>query len=182
MWSTDAMLQPEHTTTALGHSSIDQQVMDQFTQMRSMLSTFLGHNQKRTACTAFCNYLALEMEGLEETDFRTLRNEAVKARQKEVVIGLSSHSNRHFYVAQVQLQHLCHRHFNSHNSQLQLQGDTSQPGTQMPSSQVIQPAQQSQVSSKGQQQQSRGQLTSIVVFVFDGPQTGRSRPLAFTWT
>ena len=44
-----------------------------------------------------------------------------------MVISPRSHSNRHFHVAQVQLQHLCHRYFNSHSSQLQLQGNTSKP-------------------------------------------------------
>ena len=50
----------------------------------------------------------------------------------------------------------------------------------MPSSQVIQPVQQSQVATKGQQQQSRGQPTSFVVI--DNPQAGPSRPVTFTLT
>ena len=48
-------------------------------------------------------------------------------------------------------------------------------------SQVIQPAQQSQVASKGQQQLSRGQPTSFMV-IDDRQQTGPSRPLMFTLT
>ena len=48
----------------------------------------------------------------------------------------------------------------------------------MPSSQVIQPTQQSQVATKGQQQQSRGQPTSFLVI--DNQQAGPSRPLRFT--
>ena len=52
------------------------------------------------------------------------------------------------------------------------------PETQMPSSQNIQPAQQSQVASKGEQQHSRGQLTSFLV-VDDQQQAGPSRPLTF---
>ena len=48
----------------------------------------------------------------------------------------------------------------------------------MPSCQVIQPTQQSQVASKGQQQQSRGQQTSFLVT--DNQQAGPSRPFTFT--
>ena len=54
------------------------------------------------------------------------------------------------------------------------------PDTQVLSSQVIQPTQQSQVASKGQQQQSRGQPTSFVVI--DNQQAGPSRPFTFTLT
>ena len=45
MRSTDIVLQPLQVmspTAASRHSSVDQQVMDKFTQMRSMLSSFLG--------------------------------------------------------------------------------------------------------------------------------------------
>ena len=34
--------------------------------------------KETTTCTSFCNYLVLEVEGLEEKDFQTFRNEAVK--------------------------------------------------------------------------------------------------------
>ena len=81
MRSTDTTLQPQQVTSptvASGRSSVDQRVMDQFTQMRSMLSSFLRQNQGTTTCTAFCNYLASEVDGLEEKDFQTFRNEAVK--------------------------------------------------------------------------------------------------------
>ena len=54
------------------------------------------------------------------------------------------------------------------------------PETQMPASQVIQPAQQSQVAAKGQQQQSRGQPTSLPVVKHQ--QAGPSRQLSFTLT
>ena len=50
----------------------------------------------------------------------------------------------------------------------------------MPSSQVIQPAQQNQVPSKRQQQQSRGQLTSFLVI--HDQQAGSSKPLRFKLT
>ena len=53
------------------------------------------------------------------------------------------------------------------------------PETQIPSRQVIQPAQQSKVASKGQQQQSRGKPTSFIDI--DDQQVGPSaRPLRFT--
>ena len=82
--STDTMLQPEQVTsltTASGHSSVDQQVMDQFTQIKTMvtmLSSFLGQKQETTTCAAFCNYLSSEVEGIEEKDFQTFKNKAVK--------------------------------------------------------------------------------------------------------
>ena len=41
------------------------------------LSSFLGQKQETTH-TAFCNNLVWEMEGLEEKEFQTFRNEAVK--------------------------------------------------------------------------------------------------------
>ena len=51
----------------------------------------------------------------------------------------------------------------------------------MPASQVIQPAQQSQMTSKEQQQQSRGKPTSFLV-IDDQQEAGLSRPLTFTLT
>ena len=81
MRSTDTTLQPQHVrspTATSGHSLVDQQVMDQFTHMRSMLALFIGQRKATTTRSAFCNYLALEVEGLEEKDFQTFRNEAVK--------------------------------------------------------------------------------------------------------
>ena len=51
----------------------------------------------------------------------------------------------------------------------------------MPSSQDIKPAQESQVASKEQQQQSRRQLTSFIVIEAQ-QQAGPSRPLMFTLT
>ena len=74
MWSTDTSLQPQQvvsTTVASGRSTVDQ-------QMRTMLSSFLGQKQETTTTIAFCNYLALEVEGLEEKDSQTFSNEAVK--------------------------------------------------------------------------------------------------------
>ena len=73
MQQTDTTLQPQQVTspTTAGYSLVPQQVMDQFTQMRTMLSSFLGQKQETTH-TAFCNYLALEVEGLEERDFHHL--------------------------------------------------------------------------------------------------------------
>ena len=55
-------------------------VSDQFQQMRSMISTFLGAHQDVTPSPRqlFCNYLHSEIEHLEERDFLTFRNETVK--------------------------------------------------------------------------------------------------------
>ena len=55
-------------------------VLDQFQQMRSMISTFLGARQDPTPSPRqlFCNYLHSEVENLEERDFLTFRNESVK--------------------------------------------------------------------------------------------------------
>ena len=55
-------------------------VLDQFQQMRLMISTFLGACQNPTPSPrqSFCNYLHSESEHLDETDFLTFRNETVK--------------------------------------------------------------------------------------------------------
>ena len=60
--------------------SWDQCLQDQFQQMRSMISTFLGKRQDPTPSPRelFCNYLHSEIEHLEERDFLTFRNETVK--------------------------------------------------------------------------------------------------------
>ena len=55
-------------------------VLDQFQQMRSMISTFLGARQDPTPSPrqSFCNCLHSEIEYLEERDFLTFRNDTVK--------------------------------------------------------------------------------------------------------
>ena len=55
-------------------------VLDQFQQMRSLISTFLGARQDPTPSPrqSFCKYLHSEIEHLEERDFLTFRNETVK--------------------------------------------------------------------------------------------------------
>ena len=55
-------------------------VLDQFQQMRSMLSTFLGARQDPTPSPrqSFCNNLHSEIEHVEERAFLTFRNETVK--------------------------------------------------------------------------------------------------------
>ena len=66
---------PVATTT----SSADP-VLDQFQQMRLMISKFLGARQDPTPSPrqSFCNYLHSEIEHLEERDFLTFRNDTVK--------------------------------------------------------------------------------------------------------
>ena len=55
-------------------------VLDQFQQMRSMISIFLGAHQDSTPSPRqlFCNYLHSEIEYLAERDFLTFKNETVK--------------------------------------------------------------------------------------------------------
>ena len=55
-------------------------VLDQFHQLRSAISIFLGAHQDPTPSLrhSFCNYLHSEIEHLEERDFLTFRNETVK--------------------------------------------------------------------------------------------------------
>ena len=55
-------------------------VLDQFQQMRLIISTFLGEHwgPNPSQQQSFCNYLHSEIEHLEEKDFLTFRNDAVK--------------------------------------------------------------------------------------------------------
>ena len=96
-------------------------------------------------------------------------------------ISPSNHSNRHFHKAQVQLQHLCHKTFEQPLQPAPAAREyiLTIPETQMPSSWVIKPPQQSQAIGKGQKQQSIGHLTSFLVS--DDQQAGPSRPLIFTF-
>ena len=69
--------------------------------------------------------------GLEQKDFQTFRNMAVKLlsniqrKAEESGCQPQQPQQQHFHEAQVQLQNLCNRHFNSHSSQHQLQENTS---------------------------------------------------------
>ena len=66
----DTSIQPLVTSpsTVFGHSSVNQQVMDHFAQMKTMLSSVLWARQEIIR-TAFCNSLASEVEALEDRDF-----------------------------------------------------------------------------------------------------------------
>ena len=84
--ASDVTHQPSSTSpkrrqppVATATTSADQ-VLDQFQQMRSMLSTFLGERQDSTPSQrqSFCNYLHSEIEHLEERDFLAFRNETVR--------------------------------------------------------------------------------------------------------
>ena len=68
--------QPPVATTTMSAGP----VLDQFQQMRSMISTFLEACQDPTPSPrqSFCNNLHSEIENLEERDFLTFRNETVK--------------------------------------------------------------------------------------------------------
>ena len=172
-------------STVSTHSLYDKQVMNHFTQIRTMLSSFVGQKQETTG-TAYCNHPASEVEGLKDTDFQTFRNEAVKLLSsipsRAQGRGRQPQQPQQQTLSQdlVQLQHLYHRHFNSHSNQPQGEYILTIPETQMLATQVIQTSQQSQVATKGQKQQSRGHLTSFLVI--DNQQAGPSRPLTFTLT
>ena len=96
----DTTRQPSVTSpsTVSGCSSVTQQVMDQFAQMKIMLSSFLGPRQE-AARTAFCNYLASEVVALEDRDFQTFRNEAVK-----LLSGIQSRADDRSHQPQQTLQ------------------------------------------------------------------------------
>ena len=68
-----------HPTVATTTNAADP-VLDQFQQMRSLISTFLGARQDPTPSPrqSFCNYLHSKIDHLEERDFSTFRNETVK--------------------------------------------------------------------------------------------------------
>ena len=89
-------------------TSIYQQVMDQFAQMKTMLTSFLSLRQETTRI-AFCNYLASEVEYLKERDFQTFRNKAVNLSsgiQSRAEARTHQPSNLHFLGAPVQLPHM----------------------------------------------------------------------------
>ena len=69
-----------HTDQLLLTPPLLNRVLDQFQQMRSIISSFLGARQDTAPSPRqlFCNYLYSEIEHLEELDFFTFRNETVK--------------------------------------------------------------------------------------------------------
>ena len=149
---------------------VNQQDMDQFAQMRTMLLSFFGPIQETTE-TAFCNYLASEMEGLDDKVFQTFRNKAVK-----LLSSIRSRAVERSHQPQQPHQQTLYRSSIATSTFVpqtfqQLQQPTPAarvyivtiPETQMPASQVIQPTQQNRVVTKGQQQQPRGQPTSFLV-------------------
>ena len=161
--STDTTLQPQqvtNNTATLGLSSLDQQVMHQFTQMRSLLSSFLRQKQEPATHTAFCNYLALQVEGLQVKDFQIFRKESVQILSSNPI----SPEKCGRQAQQPQQQTLSQSSSATSTFVSQTFQQPEQPSqaareynltTQMPSSQVIKPAQQSHVATKGQQQQSK---------------------------
>ena len=178
MCSTNIMLQPQQVmspTVASESSLVNQQIMDQFTKMRTIVSSFLWQKQEKTICTTFCNYLMSEVEGLQYKDFQTFRNEAVKL--------LKNKAEEHGRQPQQPQQQTLSRSSSAASTfvpqtfqQPQQPAPAAReyiliiPETQIPPSQVIQTAQQSQMASKGQQQQSRRQPTSFLVI--DNKQPG----------
>ena len=122
MWS-DMIQQPSiaRTSVVWQCSKVDQQVMDQFAHMKTMLSFFLRPRQE-TNRTVFCNY------HLRLRDFQMFRNEAVtflsgiQSRTEERTVSLS---NLHFLGSPVSLPHMCHRLISSHSNQHRLAVNTS---------------------------------------------------------
>ena len=155
--------------------------MDQFAQMRTLLSSFLGPKQE-TIRTAFCNSLASEVEALENRDFQTFRNESV-----ELLISIQSRGEeRNCQPQQPQHKYRATSAFVPQTFQQPQQPSVHResiltiPENQITASQCIQPIQQSQVATKGQLQQSRGQPTSFLVV--DDHQVAPSRSFTFALT
>ena len=75
-----ASTSPSRQPATVAMSTPQDPVLDQFQQMRSMMSTFLGARQDPTPGPrqSFCNYLHSKIEHLEERDFLTFRNETVQ--------------------------------------------------------------------------------------------------------
>ena len=131
-----------------------------------MLSSFLGQKQETTTHTAFCNYLLSEVEGLEEKNFQTFRNEAIK-----LLSNIQSRAEEHGHLVQQPHPQTLLRSssttlgFLPRTFQQPQQAPAAReysltiPEMQMPASQVIQPS----VATKEQQQQTRGQPTSFIV-------------------
>ena len=71
---------PSHLPSAIATITAEDSVLDQFQQMRLMLSSFLGTHQYSTSNPRqlFYNYLYSQIEHMEERDFLTFRNETVK--------------------------------------------------------------------------------------------------------
>ena len=132
-------------------SSVDQQVINQFAQMKTML-TFLTGTRHETTRTAFCNYLASEVQNLEEREFQAFKNEAVK-----LLSGIQSSTEERNHQPQ---QPTLSRSPNTTSTYVPQSYQPqpaatareyilSIPETQLPASQVIQPAQHTQVVSRG---------------------------------
>ena len=71
---------PLHQPATVATSTAQDPVLDEFQQMRSMISSFLGASQDPTPGPrqSFCNYLHSKSEHLEERYLLTFRNETMK--------------------------------------------------------------------------------------------------------
>ena len=150
-----------------------------------MLSSFLRPKQE-TKRTAFCNYLASEVEALEDKNFQTFRNAAIK-----LLSSIQSKAEKRSHQPQQPQQQILSRSSSATSTfvpktfqQLQQPAPAAReyiltiPETQITASQAIQPAQQSQVQPKD-----RSNPEVIDDFlVIDDQQVGPLRPLAFTLT
>ena len=147
------------------------------------MSSFLGPRQETTR-TAFCNYLVSEVEALEDRDFQTHRNETVK-----LLSSIQSRAEERSHQPQQPEQPTLSRSSSVASTfvlQIFQQPQQTAPAareyiltikeSQISASQAIQPTQQSQVATKGQQQP---RVQPIFFVVLDHQQPGPSRLFAF---
>ena len=128
--------------------------MDQFSQMKTMLTSFL-EPRKETTRIAFCNYLASEFENVEETYSQNFKNSTVKIlceiqsrveernHQPQQPTFSKSTSITSTYVLQT---------YQQQSAASAREYISTIPEIQMPASQTIQPAHQTLVMPRGQQQ------------------------------
>ena len=108
---------------------------------KTMLSSFIGPRQETTR-TEFCNYLASQVEALEDIDFQTFRNESVKllasrAGHRKGVVSTSNHSNLHFYRSSSATSTFVLQTFGKQPAPATREYIFTVPETQMPTCQVI---------------------------------------------
>ena len=145
--------------------------MDQFEQIKTMLTSFYSPRQETTR-TACCNYLASRVN-LECESFKCIKSRTEERIHQPNQPSLCGSPSTTFTCMPLSYQ----------QQQPQQRAASGREyiltilETEMPASQAIQPAQQSQVVPRGQQQP-RGPQTSYLVV--DEQQPSTSRQLNFT--
>ena len=146
--------------------------------MKTLLTSFLGSRQE-TIRPAICIYPASEVENIEERDFHTFRtrqlNVQVRYRDRgkhlSAAVTYTRTSSSTTYTHEPQTFQLKQSAISATEYILVI------PETHMPATQVIQPAQRSQVVLRGQQKPKGPQTSCVVV---NDQQPGTSRQLLFT--